>query len=422
MKLKNLLSKMAVILFASVMLIPIFGFTIDTEIFEGVNLPDIYKQIAVNFLSEQYEEQDIEYVSLSVEQEFDLYDYEEQTVAKAIVLRRDNEYDYIVLNLATSSIDEFAFGDAEALEKFSNKTYYAGLLNYYTKLNDNYYSLNADISLNSSQYKSLSQPITQKYNDFKSSASRKYRSGSNPLPNPNKDGYNGFYSWSQVDEFNKNNGYVFDDASTMPAVNPSGIGDVDLEFYSQNTFNRYFNVNNSCGPTALTNLCVYMNWNECYNRDGYVNALKNDSIYDTFERFRVLTKHSNTDGVYNSDIPNALITYANEQNYNYRIDTNLKTFSQFKENIDIRVPVVTFINLQTSDYFGHFVVSFGYKRFVYEYTQTHQFLWKKWTTTERKYTEYLRVVDGWGTSNAGRYIDFSGYWDNLIGTAFRFTV
>ncbi|MDR0697589.1 MAG: hypothetical protein LBF68_08730 [Christensenellaceae bacterium] len=45
----------------------------------------------------------------------------------------------------------------------------------------------------------------------------------------------------------------------------------------------------------------------------------------------------------------------------------------------------------------------------------HQILFFKWTTTEYRYTRYLRVIDGWDSSNSSRFIDFSGYWDSILG-------
>ena len=46
-------------------------------------------------------------------------------------------------------------------------------------------------------------------------------------------------------------------------------------------------------------------------------------------------------------------------------------------------------------------------------------LFIKWTTTEYRYSRYLRVIDGWGSSNASRFIDCAGYWDTVTGRGFK---
>lgn len=67
---------------------------------------------------------------------------------------------------------------------------------------------------------------------------------------------------------------------------------------------------------------------------------------------------------------------------------------------------------------GHAIVVVGYEEFKQAYEKQHQFLWKKWTTTEYRYSRYLRVVDGWDTSNSSRYIDVAGYWNTVTGRGF----
>ena len=80
------------------------------------------------------------------------------------------------------------------------------------------------------------------------------------------------------------------------------------------------------------------------------------------------------------------------------------------------MPVLTSLSLE--DWGGHAVLTVGYEKFDYEYEKKNSFLWWKWTTIEHKYSKYLRVVDGWDTSNSDRFIDMSGYWDTVIGRGF----
>ena len=153
------------------------------------------------------------------------------------------------------------------------------------------------------------------------------------------------------------------------------------------------------------------------NDNGQVNALRNGSEFDTFSRFRTLVNHTNEGGTSRSSYNDALKNYAKEQGYsNYNLDTGVDTYSEFKENIDADRPVLTSISLD--GWGGHAILCVGYEEFDHEYEEKHSFLWWNWTTTEHKYTHYLRVIDGWGTSNSSRFIDMSGYWDDVVGRGF----
>lgn len=371
------------------------------------NYPEIYKQIAMNFFKEQYEHQDIDYENVSVAIEADLYDSEENVVAKSVVLQRDKKYDYVVLNLTDYSIDEFGFDDSSAYDRFSKKTYYTGTLEYFTKESNRFKSVDKGELYSSAEFECLSKEITNKYEYSKKNASKHLKSGGNPLPNPNKTGYNGFYDYSDMYSFNINKGYELYDCKFDGLTAVGSIG--ELSFFSQSQFNSVYNTRNSCGPTALTNLCLYLEWCGITNKDRIVNAIYGDA-YVTFDIFRELTHHNNNYGVYNSVIPSAFKTYAENQNYNYYVKSNLSTFDEFKDHIDRGCPIVTFINLLDNgnrDYFGHFVLTLGYMQFQSK-------------ADNNIYSTYLRVVDGWNTCNEGRYIDFSGYWDTVDGTALRF--
>lgn len=70
---------------------PFFGFTY-LSAGTVINLPNIYKDIATNFFKAQYEQEKIEYNELSVALESDLYDSNEDVVAKALVMQRDDCY------------------------------------------------------------------------------------------------------------------------------------------------------------------------------------------------------------------------------------------------------------------------------------------------------------------------------------------
>lgn len=387
---------------------PFFGFTY-LSAGTVINLPNIYKDIATNFFKAQYEQEKIEYNELSVALESDLYDSNEDVVAKALVMQRDDCYDYVILNIATSQIDEFAFDDATAIDRFSNQVYYTGLLDYYTKEDNAFKSLNTNEIFSKSSFETISYKITEKLSKFKKNASRRYRSNNLALPNFDiSTGDKGFYTWTDIDNSNIKNGYEFSDAQMLFGIYPSGIGDSDLEFVSQSKFNSHFGTNNSCGPTALTNMCIWFQWSCLENSNNEVNALKNNDIYDTFDRFRVLTNHSSETGTSRSNYVSAMKAYSNEQGYNYRIKSGINTYSEFKENIDNMYPILTSINLANGS--GHAVVTVGYQ----EYVQSYKVLW----ITKYRYTRYLRIIDGWSTSNSSVYIDLNGYSGDISGISF----
>ncbi len=382
-----------------------------------INFPNIYQNVAYNFFETQYSVRNIEYNDFSIALEADLYSSEEDIVAKAVVIQRDDAYDYVILNLATSEIDEFVFDDETAMDKFSEKVYYTGVLNYYTKDNEIYHSLsNEESTYTQTEFNKLSNWINDKYAQLKENASKLYRSDNNPLPNPSKDGWNGFYTWSDVSSFNNSNGYSNSEWKYLDGINWNGITASGLQFMSQTTFNNRFGTDNACGPTALTNMFIWFQYKNIVNKNGYVNALRNGSAYDTFDRFRILAGHTNSGGTSRSKYEGALKNYASEQGYNYEIRTGIDTYDEFKDSIANGRPVLTSIDL--SGWGGHAVITVGCERFKHEYTKNHQFLWWKWTTTETEYSNYLRVIDGWGSSNDSRFIDLKGYWDTVTGRSF----
>lgn len=72
-------------------------------------------------------------------------------------------------------------------------------------------------------------------------------------------------------------------------------------------------------------------------------------------------------------------------------------------------------SIYLDDWGGHAVLVVGFEEFEQAYEVEHSFLFIKWTTTEYRYSRYLRVIDGWSSSNASRFIDCAGYWDTVTG-------
>ena len=45
--------------------------------------------------------------------------------------------------------------------------------------------------------------------------------------------------------------------------------------------------------------------------------------------------------------------------------------------------------------------------------------WNKKTVKHTDKYRYLRVIDGWDTSNSGRYIDYNGYFTTICAIGFK---
>ncbi len=383
--------------------------------FAEQDINNIYKEIALNFFETQYENRQMEYEQVDVFSEKNLYNDNEEIVAKLVILQRDEEYDYIVFNYATEEIDEFVFNATDINQKFSDKLYYTGLLNYFKKVDNNFIHTETLNSYSYSEFKKSASFINNKLKTTRQKYSKFTNTDGNPLPNPNKTGWNGFYSWSTIYHFNKNNGYSNSDWNYLNGIWFSQVSP-DLSFVDQNTFNRYFGTDNACGPTACTNMFIWFQYMNIKNKSGNVNALLNGSTFDTFNRFRELLEHTNAGGTKRNKYDGALKNYASERGYNYKIVTGVNTYAKFKDNIDNSRPVLTSIDLDI--WGGHAIVVVGYEEFKQSYEKQHQFLWWKWTTTEYRYSRYLRVIDGWSTSNDSRFIDVAGYWDTVTGRGF----
>ena len=198
---------------------------------EIVIYDDVYEDISMNFLKAQYSERNITFDSLDIYSSKNMYNYNNEVVGKIVIVNRDSQKDYVVFNCTTSQIDEFSFNCDNVEEKFSSDVYYTGVLNYYKKENDGYRSLEDNSVITNNKFKEKSNNINRWLSEYKKKASRTLFCDGNPLPNPNKDGWNGFYSWSNIRTFNNNNGYSNSDWNYLSGIYCGGITDSNLKFY-----------------------------------------------------------------------------------------------------------------------------------------------------------------------------------------------
>ena len=354
-----------------------------------------YELLARNFLASQYNLKELEYENISAHTSVDLFDETENVVGKAVILDRDGELDYVVINLITGQVDEFGFNEEATVEKFlaDERIYYGGALNFSTKSGNEYQDFNG---------RKISQTkFETRTREFKNSA----RKVKNRSSSPN----GGIISWTDI--VNRNAGNTNSEWNYLSGINWNGVTGTGLSFYSQEYFNEYYNytystyIDGTCGPTATTNMFVYYKWL------GFSNALKNNSAYDTFARMVTLSNWNN--GTYFNDDKNSLKGFANERGYNYDMDTYFwgTNWDAFKGSINKGRPVLT--ETKSTGY-GHEVVVVGYEQFTYTYQVQVLWWWETRTTNYR----YLRVIDGFASSNSSRFVDYNGFYSTINGCDF----
>ena len=79
--------------------------------------------------------------------------------------------------------------------------------------------------------------------------------------------------------------------------------------------------------------------------------------------------------------------------------------------VDLKIPMYTYISVNTgTDTFAHVVVAVGAEEFEHMYTTTEQYWLFGWHEKEVSHTDtyrYIRVIDGWDTSNSARSVSYT---------------
>ncbi len=376
-----------------------------------------YEDAGYNFLMAQYDLRDIEYDSLTKENAIDLYDNNNNVVAKMMIVNRDGAIDYVVLDFMIDRVDEFGFDQSTFVDKFQDKEkiYYAGTLNYA------YYDGGALKDIDGNQIDE--NAYFEIMDAFIAYAAT--------LPEQ-ASGYNGFDSWTNIRDNAYNlptstgyGGTVTNSSwSYIPGINVSGVNK-ELNFRSQTTLNNNYNnafdksITGTCAAVAVTNMFIY------YEYRGFDNALLNNSVDDTFDRALTEINWFNwDDSNWWTDTASGLKSMASKAGYDYTMNKyGTLDWNDVKNSINADMPIFTYIGVdQTSgDYFAHAVVTVGYEEFTHEYTTTEEywlFGWKEKEVEHEDVYRYLRVIDGWSTSNNSRYVDFNGFYTTVKGIAF----
>lgn len=371
---------------------------------------DDYRNAGINFLEAQYEMKALEYEHLTIADAINLYDEHNKMNAKLLILDRDGEWDYVILDFVIDRINGFGINEYDYLQNFYNKgnIYYAGQMNFAFIANNQYYDFN-EVQLNKNAFLATMQEyklLTPKVSS----------------------GNEGILSWNTLRN-ERHSSLSNTDWGYLPGFNWNGISSnsagIKATYFSQTTFNNIYNtrhpginITGTCGPTAMTNMAIYFEWL------GY-NGLINNEPYDTFEWFLNDLNWFNWENTWWTNTKNSFRNYANNRAHGYDI-TNYDnpTFNDFKKQISNGRPIYTYLLANQTDgtSWAHAVVTVGFEQFTYYY-QVNERWWffgwhDKWVTKETNYY-YLRCIDGWSTSNSGHFVDFNNFYSIVRASAFK---
>lgn len=366
-----------------------------------------------SFILKQYEMRGIKYEKAVLRESVKLYDDQGAIIGLMVIVDRDGKSDYAVVDYLLSNIDEYGFGSDDFVDtcRRAERVLYAGTLNYAKREKGELKSLTGE-KLNAKDFSS-------KMNEFRAGAA---------LLKPKKTGYDGIIGWAQVADringlFGTPNSMVYNSQfAYLPGISRGGVAS-NLHFWCQNPLNDWYNgrygtgISGTCGPTAMVNMMIYLD-----KQAGFNNGLVNDSVYDTFASMIYYTNFMNwTDRNWWNFTVSAFKNYASQQGYNY----TLKSYYNCRWNNvlscikDMRIPMFATFGTYTDSgsYWNHAVVILGLEEFTHVYYTPGR--WGRQDRHSDVY-RYVRIVDGWWSSDEGRFIDFDNYYTEIGGIGFSF--
>ena len=410
---KKLISMIIVAILLITMLMPTSAFA------DGSDLEIPFEDCCMSYLIAQYDMRNIEYDSLDISDTINLYDNDNNVIAEIVAMSRDSDIDYVLINLLTNSIDEFGFnrGDYISFLADGKHLFYAGVSQIAYYEND----ILTDVNGNEVDKESF----------FDAMADFLYISENMPGA---KDGFSGIMTWGEMCNYLNGlpnstgyNGEIrSNDWGYLSGITQLGVAS-GLNFKSQTALNNYYNnahgtnITGTCAPTAITNMFIY------YKYIGFSNALFGGNANTAFEKAIQKTDWMNwTNSNWWSKTQSGLKAMATASGYSYTIKVYPNaTWNNFKKCIKTwNMPVFTYVSVNTSNNstFAHAVVTMGYEEFVHHYTTTETYWLLGWHERTIEHDDkycYLRVVDGWDSSNSGRYLDFNGYYDVVKAIGFK---
>ncbi len=284
-------------------------------------------------------------------------------------------------NHVTELIDEYAFDNNRKAEYFnaSGELYYAGPMSYY-RIEENQANFFANTG-SISEYEDILQDVK----DYREYSEQRLKNQNCPDGVSFQSDYDDYAMLNWNDLIAKNgDGYFVSDGKMLKGISNTTISGSNLSFVSTGDFSE----DNNCGPVALTNLMIYLNY-----RDGK-NTILNNSKTDTYNDLRVRCKHSEKNGTTQSNEYAAGLEYIYNCGYT---DINLvgvnNDIEAYKWAIERDMPMISFLPKKGlfGSLHGHFVVTLGYQQL--------------YNSSKDKYLNYIRIIDGWYTKHSGQYVD-----------------
>lgn len=99
---------------ALVCLLPSFSSGISVYAYTDQN----YIEAGINFLQKQYDLKEMSYDKIALKQTIALYDLDDNITAKIMVVDRDSELDYVILDFVADDIIAFGFNSKTYLQNF----------------------------------------------------------------------------------------------------------------------------------------------------------------------------------------------------------------------------------------------------------------------------------------------------------------
>ncbi|MCL2177444.1 MAG: hypothetical protein FWB72_05865 [Firmicutes bacterium] len=389
--------------FSLTLLFGFFGNTTRAYAFGEANL----EKAGLNFMLKQYIVRDIEHSAAEVSDVIIMHDQTSNAVGKIIVINRYDYYDFVTLNLLLETFDEFQFNAYYLIREFqkADKVYYAGNLMYGLRKNNKLVDINGNIIDKESFFEEVSYFVGNTVNSE----------------------FGNFYTWSQISSNMFGQGFSFHNWRYLPGTFENGVIS-GLHFHNQDVLNEWHLhrhgriLVNTCGPVAATNIFTYFQWAGIRNRAGVVHSLRNLSEHDTFDRFLTLSNW-NAGGTYMSNMRTAVIQYAGEQGYWIEASGRLD-MSGIRSSLDRGHPILSGLWSTRNPNLGHMVVTVGQETFRRQITVRERytvlfFIPRYRYVTRIEYQSFLRIVDGWSTTNQGRFINHNdAIWRNQIHYSF----
>ena len=355
-------------------------------------------QLAEDFISFQHRIRDNQYDNIKVYTSVNLYDYEHNVVGSAVIIYRDGEYDYVVFNLITRQIDEWGFNEPEVTANFKSgeRIYYTGPLNFSVRDGLEYVGFNG-ARLGRERFRRTSREFRE------NSRSRSEQDGGELTTRGGGSFNDGILTWSEI--MGIHHSHLTIDAGYLPGIGRGGITGNGLSFVNQNVLNVMHFIRHmttqprgTCGPTAVVNMLIYFQWR------GF-NVLINGCMHDTFDSVLVTSGWTPNGGTVMSGMRNSARATIRGQGYNYTVQNLGGSFAGFRDSIRNGRPAM--MGISHNDGGSHAVVVVGFEHFRIGLSGAN--------------FHYLRVIDGWATSNAGRFVDFNGFFHSIDGASFWVT-